>query len=65
VQRTLFSILFVFAAIFASCTHGQQNPSQSTLEAHVVLPKLFRRAVVYFPDRKKGVDGTLADWFAA
>jgi endonuclease YncB( thermonuclease family) len=35
-------------------------------EKQVILPKLFRRAVVYFQDReKKGFTGTLADWFAA
>jgi hypothetical protein len=34
-------------------------------EKQVILPKLFRRAVVYFQDReKKGFTGTLADWFA-
>jgi endonuclease YncB( thermonuclease family) len=39
---------------------------EDVTERQVILPKLFRRAVVYFQDReKKGFTGTLADWFAA
>jgi endonuclease YncB( thermonuclease family) len=38
---------------------------EDVTEKQVILPKLFRRAVVYFQDReKKGFTGTLADWFA-
>ena len=38
---------------------------EDVTEKQLILPKLFRRAVVYFQDREKGFDGTLADWFAA
>jgi endonuclease YncB( thermonuclease family) len=41
------------------------NTLEDVTERQLILPKLFRRAVVYFQDRKKGFDGTLADWFAA
>jgi endonuclease YncB( thermonuclease family) len=38
---------------------------EDVTERQVILPKLFRRAVVYFQDReKKGFTGSLADWFA-
>jgi hypothetical protein len=37
---------------------------EDVTERQLILPKLFRRAVVYFQDREKGFDGTLADWFA-
>jgi endonuclease YncB( thermonuclease family) len=38
---------------------------EDVTEKQVILPKLFRRAVVYFQDQEKRFTGTLADWFAA
>jgi hypothetical protein len=37
---------------------------EDVTEKQLILPKLFRRAVVYLQDRAKGFTGTLADWFA-
>jgi endonuclease YncB( thermonuclease family) len=49
-------------------TDGTNEFTLSTLEdvteKQLILPKLFRRAVVYFQDHEKSFDGTLADWFA-
>jgi endonuclease YncB( thermonuclease family) len=38
---------------------------EDVTEKQLILPKLFRRAVVYFQDREKGFTGTFADWFVA
>lgn len=38
---------------------------ESVTEQQLILPKLFRRAVVYFQARAQGFKGSLVDWFTA
>jgi hypothetical protein len=41
------------------------NSFEDVTNNQLILPKLFRRCVVYLRDREKGFSGTLRDWLLA